>query len=86
MLATGIQVLQDPAHSGARAYGAPQITADLNDGVVVGTRVNHKRAARVMRQHQLSGIWLRRRVKTTVPDQSDRRFRTWWVGTSPPRR
>lgn len=32
-LAERIRVLQDPAQGGDRAYGAPRITADLNDGV-----------------------------------------------------
>lgn len=32
-LADRIRVLQDPALGGDRAYGAPRITADLNDGV-----------------------------------------------------
>ena len=36
--------------------------------------MNHKRVARVMREHQLAGIRLRRRVRTTIPDQSGRRF------------
>ncbi len=73
-LAARIRVLQDPAQGGDRAYGAPRITADLNDGVPASGRVNHKRVARVMREHQLAGIRLRRRVKTTIPDQSGRRF------------
>ncbi|AZZ42396.1 IS3 family transposase [Acidipropionibacterium jensenii] len=73
-LAARIRVLKDPAQDGDRAYGAPRITADLNDGVPAAERVNHKRVARVMRQHQLAGIRLRRRVKTTIPDQSGRRF------------
>lgn len=73
-LAGRIRVLQDPAQGGDRAYGAPRITGDLNDGVPAGERVNHKRVARVMRDHGLAGIRLRRRVKTTVPDQSGRRF------------
>lgn len=73
-LAARVRVLQDPALGGDPAYGAPRITADLNDGVAVGARVNHKRVARVMREHKLAGIRLRRRVKTTVPDQSGRRF------------
>nr|WP_130865241.1 IS3 family transposase [Acidipropionibacterium timonense] len=73
-LAARIRVLQDPAQGGDRAYGAPRITADLNDGVTAAERVNHKRVARVMRAHQLAGIRLRRRVKTTIPDQSGRRF------------
>ena len=66
-LAARIRVLQDPAQGGDRAYGAPRITADLNDGVPAAGRVNHKRVARVMREHALAGIRLRRRVKTTIP-------------------
>ncbi|MDF1480444.1 IS3 family transposase [Leifsonia sp. H3M29-4] len=73
-LAARIRVLQDPAQGGDRAYGAPRITADLNDGVAPAGRVNHKRVARVMRENGLAGIRLRRRVKTTIPDQSGRRF------------
>jgi transposase InsO family protein len=73
-LAARIRVLQDPAQGGDRAYGAPRITADLNESVPAAERVNHKRVARVMREHQLAGIRLRRRVKTTIPDQSGRRF------------
>ena len=61
VLAARIRVLQDPAQGGDRAYGAPRITADLNDGVPVAERVNHKRVARVMREHRLAGIRLRRR-------------------------
>ena len=73
-LAERIRVVQDPARGGDRAYGAPRVTAELNDGVPASQRVNHKRVARVMREHCLAGIRLRRRVKTTVPDQSGRRF------------
>lgn len=60
-LAERIRVLQDPKQGGDRAYGAPRITADLNDGVSAAGRVNHKRVARVMREHALAGIRLRRR-------------------------
>lgn len=74
VLAERIRVLQDPTLGGARAYGAPRITADLNEGAAAGERVNHKRVARVMREHALAGIRLRKRVKTTLPDQSGRRF------------
>lgn len=74
VLAERIRVLQDPDQGGDRAYGAPRITGDLNDGVPTVQRINHKRVARVMRAHQLSGIRLRRRVRTTIPDQSGRRF------------
>ena len=73
-LAARIRVLQDPDQGGDRAYGAPRITADLNENLPAGERVNRKRVARVMREHQLAGIRLRRRVKTTIPDQSGRRF------------
>nr|WP_115329583.1 IS3 family transposase [Tsukamurella paurometabola] len=74
VLAGRIRVLQDPKQGGDRAYGAPRITADLNAGAAESERVNHKRVARVMREHGLAGIRLRKRVKTTVPDQSGRRF------------
>ena len=73
-LAARIRVLQDPAQGGDRAYGAPRVTADLNDGETAAERVNHKRVARVMREHELAGIRLRRRVKTTIPDQSGRKY------------
>ena len=73
-LAARIRRVQDPEQGGDRAYGAPRVTADLNEGAGAGERVNHKRVARVMREHQLTGIRLRRRVKTTIPDQSGRRF------------
>lgn len=54
-------------------YGAPRITAELNDGTVLGDddRVNHKRVARVMREHGIAGLRLRRKVRTTVPEPSD---------------
>ena len=73
-LAAKIRTLQDPTQGGDRAYGAPRITADLNEGLSGGERVNRKRVARVMREHQLVGIRLRRRVRTTIPDQSGRKF------------
>lgn len=73
-LAERIRMVQDPNLGGDRAYGAPRVTAELNEGVSEGQRVNHKRVARVMREHELAGIRLRRRVKTTVPDQSGRKF------------
>lgn len=73
-LAARIRVLQDPQQGGDRASGAPRITADLNENAAEGERVNHKRVARVMRENGLAGIRLRKRVKTTVPDQSGRRF------------
>ncbi len=60
-------------HDADRAYGAPRITAELNDGTIVGDdgRVNHKRVARVMREHGIAGLRLRRKVRTTVPEPDD---------------
>jgi len=74
VLADRIRAVQDPAQGGDAAYGAPRVTAELNEGVPEGDRVNRKRVARVMREHALAGIRLRRRVKTTIPDQSGRVF------------
>ena len=59
---------------GDPAYGAPRVTAELNDGVPLPDRVNHKRVARVMKAHDLAGIRLRRRVKTTVPEPADQKY------------
>ena len=73
-LAERIRTVQDPKQGGDKAYGAPRVTAELNDGVPVADRVNHKRVARVMRAHSLAGIRLRRRVKTTVPEPADTKY------------
>ena len=54
-----------------RAYGAPRVTAELNDGAPDGERVNHKRVARVMAEHGIAGTRLRRRVRTTIPEPAD---------------
>jgi transposase InsO family protein len=58
-------------HEADRAYGAPRVTAELNDGAPPGKRVNHKRVARVMAEHGIAGIRLRRRVRTTIPEPAD---------------
>ncbi|MFJ9153512.1 IS3 family transposase [Streptomyces sp. NPDC102270] len=47
------------------AYGSPRITAELREK---GRRVNEKRVARIMRTFSITGIRLRRRVRTTLPD------------------
>ncbi|MGW2573104.1 IS3 family transposase [Streptomyces sp. NPDC001537] len=47
------------------AYGSPRVTAELREK---GLPVNEKRVARVMRAFSITGIRLRRRVRTTVPD------------------
>jgi len=57
-------------HTADNTVGAPRITAELNDGVPPGQRVNHKRVARVMREHGIVGYRRRRRVKTTIPEPS----------------
>jgi transposase InsO family protein len=58
-------------HETDKAYGAPRVTAELNDGTTPGQRVNRKRVARVMAEHGIAGIRLRRRVRTTVPEPAD---------------
>ncbi len=60
-------------HDADRAYGAPRITAELNDGTTAGDqgRVNHKRVARVMRERGIAGLRLRRKVRTTIPEPAD---------------
>lgn len=73
-LAARIRALQDPAQGGDRAYGAPRITADLNEGAPADQRVNHKRVARVMACFGLAGTRLRRRMRTTRCDRAGRRF------------
>ena len=55
-------------HAEDNTYGAPRITAELNDGTPAGERVNHKRVARVMRVVGIAGYRRQRRVRTTVPD------------------
>lgn len=57
-------------HAADSTCGAPRITAELNDGVPAGQRVNHKRVARVMRIHNIRGYQRRRKVRTTIPEPS----------------
>ena len=72
-LSQRIRRIQDPKQDGDRAYGAPRVTAELNDSVPAGQRVNHKRVARVMRERGLAGIRLRKRVRTTIPEPADQK-------------
>lgn len=60
-------------HDRDNTYGAPRITAELNDGTPKGERVNHKRVARVMRAAGIAGYRRRRRVKTTVADPANQK-------------
>lgn len=68
-LAERIRVVHDEDNT----YGAPRITAELNDGVPDGDRVNHKRVARVMRGVGIAGYRRKRRVKTTTPDPANQK-------------
>jgi transposase InsO family protein len=60
-------------HVEDNTYGAPRITAELNDGATVAQRVNHERVARVMRIVGIAGYRRKRRVKTTVADPADQK-------------
>ena len=60
-------------HGGDNTLGAPRMTAELNDGVPITGRVNHKRVARVMRVAGIAGYVKKRRVRTTIPDQADQK-------------
>ena len=60
-------------HESDTTCGAPRITAELNDGTRAEGRVNHKRVARVMREHGIVGYRRRRRVRTTIPEPSDQK-------------
>ncbi len=62
------------AHAEDKTCGAPRITAELNHGQPVEQRVNHKRVARVMREHGIRGYAKRRRVRTTIPEPSGQKF------------
>ena len=61
-------------HTEDKTCGAPRITADLNDGAEAGERVNHKRVARVMREHGIRGYQKKRRVRTTIPEPSGQKY------------
>lgn len=58
-------------HAQDTTCGRPRITAELNDGAPPERRVNHKRVARVMREHGIRGYHRRRRVRTTIPEQAN---------------
>lgn len=60
-------------HTADNTVGAPRATAELNDGVPDGERVNHKRVARVMRLAGIAGYVKKRRVRTTIPEQADQK-------------
>jgi len=68
-LATRIRAVHDQDNT----VGAPRVTAELNDAVDPGQRVNHKRVARVMREHAIRGYQRRRRVRTTIPEPANQK-------------
>ena len=50
-------------HTSDGTYGAPRITAELNDGAPGAERVNHQRVARVTRTASIAGYGRKHRVK-----------------------
>ena len=58
-------------HTADNTVGAPRVTAELNDGAPAEQRVNHKRVARVMRTAGIAGYVKKRRVRTTIPEQTE---------------
>jgi transposase InsO family protein len=60
-------------HQADNTVGAPRVTAELNDGAPAQERVNHKRVARVMRAAKIAGYVKKRRVQTTIPEQTDQK-------------
>lgn len=56
-------------------YGSPRITAELNEQQAERGEppVNHKRVERVMRRYGIAGVRLRKRVRTTIGEPSDRK-------------
>lgn len=51
----------------------PWVTVEPNESVPAGEQVNRNRIARVMREHRLAGIGLRRRMKNDDPGAVGRR-------------
>lgn len=60
-------------HGADNTVGAPRVAAELNDGVPAAERVNHKRVARVMRCIGIAGYVKKRRVRTTIFEQTDQK-------------
>jgi transposase InsO family protein len=60
-------------HDEDSTVGAPRATAELNEDVPAEERVNHKRVARVMREHGIRGYRRRRKVRTTIPEPADQK-------------
>jgi transposase InsO family protein len=60
-------------HAQDNPIGAPRATAELNEGVPAGQRINRKRVARVMRAHGIRGYRRSRTVRTTIPEPADQK-------------
>ena len=60
-------------HAQDNTVGAPRATAELNEGVPPGQRVNRKRVARVMREHGIRGYRRRRKGRTTIGEPADQK-------------
>ena len=73
-------------HDADNTYGAPRITAELNDGAPPAARVNHKRVARVMREHGIAGYGCAAGCGPPCPIRPTRRCPTCSTATSPPTR
>lgn len=90
--AAKVRAIQDPKTRADRANGAPRVTVELNDGLPPpgkpGTeeRVNHKRVARVMREHSPAGPQLRRKVAPRSRRPTTPSSRISSTATSPPPR
>ncbi len=85
-LVARIKVAPAPRQGGDRAYGAQRVTAELNDPTTAlhdGARVNHKRVARVMREHRLAGVRLRAGSRPPSVNQPIRRSLSCSNVTSP---
>ena len=73
-------------HDEDNAYGAPRITAELNDGAPEDERVNHKRVARVMRGAGIVGYRRKPASRRACPTRPTRRCSIYWAVISLPRR
>ena len=64
----------DPrVHERDSTQGAPRITAELNDGAPPMARVNHKRVARVMREHGIAGCGCAAASAPPIPEPADQK-------------
>ena len=62
-----VEAIRDEHTASAGTYGVLRVHAGLR---AAGRQVNHKRVARLMRRHQIVGVHLRRRRRTTIVDKA----------------